>query len=282
MLSSESGKFLRKRLEMDQQTDFVLPVVLTIAGLDASGGAGILADVRTITAFGCYPTAAITAITFQNAAGVSGVIALDSATLFGQVKPILSELPVAAVKMGMLPTHEIVREVVRIIREYQVRCLVVDPVMNSTSGYELMDATAVTELRENLLPLTLLVTPNIPEAERLVGFSIRDEAGMRRAAASIRGLGVRAVLIKGGHLETGSEVFDVLDHDGEITVFRGIRIQGTEFRGTGCILAAGITACLALGNPLEESVRRGRDFVSEAMRTASKVRGRGILFKPSC
>ncbi len=282
MLSSESGKLLRKWLEMDQRTDFVLPVVLTIAGLDPSGGAGILADVRTITAFGCYPTAAITAITFQNAAGVSGVIAQDSATLYGQVKPILTELPVAGIKTGMLPTREIVHEVIRIIREYEVGCLVVDPVMTSTSGYELMDATAVTELRENLLPLTLLVTPNIPEAERLVGFSVQDEAGMRRAATSIRGLGVRAVLIKGGHLETGSEVLDVLDHNGEIMVFRGIRIQGREFRGTGCTLAAAITACLALGNPLEESVRRARDFVFEAMRTAPKIRGRGILFKPSC
>jgi len=264
---------------MDQQTDFDLPVVLSIAGLDPSGGAGTLADVRTILAFGCYPAAVITAITFQNAAGVSGVVAHESDMVRGQLTPVLSELRVAAVKTGMMPTGEIVREVARTVSDYQLRCLVVDPVMTSTSGYELMDAAAVTELRENLLPLAFLVTPNIPEAERLAGFSVQDEAGMRRAAASIRRLGVRAVLIKGGHLETGSGVVDVLDHDGEITVFRGLRVQNAEFRGTGCALAAGISASLALGNPLEESVRRARDFVSEAMRSAFKIRGRGILFK---
>src|SRR5882724_210612 len=265
---------------MDQQTDFDLPVVLSIAGLDPSGGAGTLADVRTILAFGCYPAAVITAITFQNAAGVSGVVAHDSDTVRGQLTPVLSELRVAAVKTGMMPTGEIVREVARTVSHYQLRCLVVDPVMTSTSGYELMDAAAVTELREKLLPLAFLVTPNIPEAERLAGFSVQDEEGMRRAAASIRRLGVRAVLIKGGHLETGSEAVDVLDHDGDITVFRGVRVQNWEFRGTGCALAAGIAACVALGNPLEDSVRRARDYVSEAILAAPKIRGRGILFKP--
>ncbi|HEY6119721.1 MAG TPA: bifunctional hydroxymethylpyrimidine kinase/phosphomethylpyrimidine kinase, partial [Pyrinomonadaceae bacterium] len=253
---------------MDQEGK-TAPVVLTIAGLDPSGGAGILADARTIIAFKCRATAAISAITFQNAAGVKGFVVQSRETLRAQLEPIFSELPVAAVKTGMLPTLEIVREVIRAVREHPVRFLVIDPVKDSTSGYELMDAKAAIELRENLLPLASLVTPNIPEAESLVGFSIRNEMNMRRAAEKIRNGGVKAVLIKGGHLETQNEVIDLLDDGGRITVFRSERVGGGEFRGTGCSLASGIAACLALGESLETAVQSSRDFVLRAMREAN-------------
>ncbi len=263
---------------MDQLRNSAVPVVLSIAGLDPSGGAGVLADARTITAFGCHATAAITAITFQNAAGVKGFIAQTPATLRGQLEPIFSELAIASVKTGMLPTREIVREVIRTVQEHSLRFLVVDPVKTSTSGYELMDENATIELRENLFPLASLVTPNVPEAQSLVGFAIRDETEMRRASEEIRKCGVKAVLIKGGHLENQNEVIDLLDDDGETTVFRSKRIVEGEFRGTGCSLASGIAACLALGQSLKMAVQSSRDFVLEAMQHGA-LNGSQILLR---
>lgn len=229
-------------------------VALTIAGLDPSGGAGILADTQTFAAFNCRPAAVITSITFQNASGVYGAVHQTAETVRAQLMPLL---PVACVKTGMLPTREIVVELARMLRE---QLLVIDPVMRSTSGYELIDEAAITSLQRDLMPLARLVTPNIPEAEKLTGGSIEDEADMRRAAETIRATGVAAVLIKGGHLENESEVVDVLDDRGKITVFRGPRLRGT-FRGTGCRLASAIAACLAHGASLEQSVQRARDFL---------------------
>jgi hydroxymethylpyrimidine/phosphomethylpyrimidine kinase len=255
------------------------PIVMTIAGLDPSGGAGILADARTISAFGCYPVAVVTAITFQNAAGVSGVLAQDPGSVRGQLLPIFNGLTVSAIKTGMMPTREVVREVAQVLREHPTPSLVIDPVMQSTSGYKFMDDDTVAELRGNLLPLATVVTPNVPEAERLVGFSIQDEATMRRAAEAIRRSGVKAVLIKGGHLDSGTEVIDVLDSHGDMSVFRSERVHNGEFRGTGCALASGIASCLAQGHSLEESVRRAREFVREAMQDGVTMGGKGILFK---
>jgi hydroxymethylpyrimidine/phosphomethylpyrimidine kinase len=242
-----------------------VPVVLTIAGLDPSAGAGVLADARTIAAFSCYPTAVITSITFQNSEGVAGSVHQDPATVRGQLLPILEELPIACVKTGMLPTREVVMEVARIITAYEIQFLVVDPVMSSTSGYELMDQLAVDQLRSSLFPLATIITPNLPEAERLAGISIKDEAGMLEAAKTIRSLGVKAVLVKGGHLEKHDEVVDVLDNQGSVSILRGERVKGREFRGTGCALAAGISASLANGNSLEESIHQARDYVMKTM-----------------
>jgi hydroxymethylpyrimidine/phosphomethylpyrimidine kinase len=254
---------------MEQRSKFRVPVVLAIAGLDPSGGAGILADARTIAAFDCYPTAAITSITFQNSSGVYGSLHLDRDTLRGQVLPVLSEFPVASVKTGMLATREIVLEVAQIVREHKPYFLVVDPVMISTSGYALMDQTAVSELKSSLLPLAHLVTPNIPEAEKLVGFPITGEAEMSRAAEAIRRLGAQAVLIKGGHLKSAKAgVIDLLDDQGKVNVFRGEWIEGGEFRGTGCTLASAIASCLVKGVTLKESVRQARDFVASAIRAS--------------
>ncbi len=261
---------------MDQATDSPVPIVLTVAGLDPSGGAGILADASAIASFDCYPIAVITAITFQNAAGVYGFVTHSKEVLRGQLLPLLRELPIACVKTGMLPKREIVLEVARMMREHELACLVVDPVMVSTSGYSLMDEEAVMAMKNELLPLAYLVTPNIPEAEELVGFSIGDETEMRRAAEAIRRTGVRAVLIKGGHLKSPegmatTEVMDLLDNDGQVTVFRGEWLEGVELRGSGCRLASAITACLAKRNPLEESVLRARKYVAEAIRRLQRL-----------
>jgi hydroxymethylpyrimidine kinase/phosphomethylpyrimidine kinase len=251
---------------------------MTIAGLDPSGGAGILADTRTFAAFNCYPVAVVTAITFQNSSGVSGYVAEQPETVAGQLLALFAELPIAAVKTGMLPTREIVREISKVLGERSKAPLVIDPVMSSSSGYELMDALAVTELKDRLLPHATLITPNIPEAQKLVEFSIRDVDDMLRAAEKIRGEGARAVLIKGGHLEQKIPIADVLNDEGRVAVFTGERIASAGFRGTGCTLASAIAACLTQGKPLKQSVERAREFLIERMRSALLLGTKEVLY----
>jgi hydroxymethylpyrimidine kinase/phosphomethylpyrimidine kinase len=250
------------------------PVVLTIAGLDPSGGAGIVADIKTIAAFGCFPAAAITSITFQNTAGVFGAEHQTATTLRAQVEPILHDLDVVAAKTGMLPTADIVAEVARLFTEEDLPAPVVDPVMVSTSGHDLIGDEAFQILKARLLRVARLVTPNIPEASRLAGFSIETGADMRRAAETIITLGVRAVLVKGGHFirtpgqNTGEgEAVDLLlDESGNFTEFREEFINVGEVHGSGCTLSAAIAACLAKGMTLEDSVREAKKFVTEAIR----------------
>lgn len=256
------------------------PVALTIAGLDPSGGAGVIADIRTFTSLGCFSTAAITSLTFQNEARVWGKEHLSPETLRAQVLPIVYEHSVAGAKTGLLPTREIVHEVARLFREANLAAPVVDPVMRSTSGYALIEEGAVETLLEELLPLARIITPNIPEAERLTGLRIVNEEGMRCAAQAIRNLGARAVLVKGGHLPRqeegggrqeagrppiGSEAIDVLDDAGSVTILRSAWIEAGNVRGTGCMLSAAIAACLAKGISLLNSVAEAKRFVNEAI-----------------
>ncbi len=266
------------------------PVVLTIAGFDPSGGAGIIADIRAIVALGCTPVAAVTSITMQNSGSVSGAIHQTAEALRAQILPVVTEFHVAAVKIGMLPTRESVMEVVRLIQEQKIPAPVVDPVLRSTSGYELMEPDAKEVLLSELMPLARLITPNIPEAEGLTGIGIMSEDDMCTAARKLRELGARAVLIKGGHLRLRSEVrgqrsergtsptvregsaqaIDVLDDGGTITVFRGEWIDSPPVRGTGCMLSAAIAACWGLGMELKGSVSAAKRFVTGAIRYAPR------------
>jgi hydroxymethylpyrimidine kinase/phosphomethylpyrimidine kinase len=260
------------------------PIVLTIAGFDPSGGAGIVADIKTFVSFSCQPAAAITSLTFQNSSGVFGAAHESAQSLRAQILPVVEESRIVASKTGMLPTREIVLEVARLIIEVDLPAPVVDPVLRSTSGYELMKADAIEVLMSELLPLARVITPNIPEAEKLTGLVIRDEDGMRAAAGKLQTMGARAVLIKGGHLEQRSEVrdqtsepavprgqaIDVLDDEGRVTVFRSEWIDSPPVRGTGCILSAAIAACLAQGMELQEAVKLARQFVADAIRNAPK------------
>jgi hydroxymethylpyrimidine kinase/phosphomethylpyrimidine kinase len=258
-------------------------VVLTIAGFDPSGGAGTIVDVRTFAAFDCHPTAAITSLTFQNSEDVFGAIHESAESLRAQILPIVQESQIAAIKTGMLPRREIILEVARLIRETNLPAPVVDPVLRSTSGYELMEANAMEVLLTELMPLARVITPNIPEAERLTGLRIEDEEGMRAAAQRLRELGASAVLIKGGHLRRRSEVgaqrseldsnqaIDVLDDEGDVTVFRGDWIDAPPVRGTGCMLSSAIAACLSKGVKLEDSVGLAKQFVTDAIRKASRA-----------
>jgi hydroxymethylpyrimidine kinase/phosphomethylpyrimidine kinase len=244
------------------------PVVLTIAGIDPSGGAGIVADIKTIAAFGCFPAAAITSITFQNAQRVFGAEHQSAATLRAQVEPIVLDAKVAAAKTGMLPTAEIVAEVVRLFREEDLPAPVVDPVMISTSGHDLIGDEAFQILRSELLPLARVVTPNIPEAERLAGFAIRSEADMKRAAEAIKLLGAPAVLVKGGHgLELQADAVDILiDDAGQFTEFRSEYIDVGEVHGTGCTLSAAIAANLAHGLSLIDAIATAKKYLTSALR----------------
>jgi hydroxymethylpyrimidine kinase/phosphomethylpyrimidine kinase len=252
------------------------PVVLTIAGFDPSGGAGIIADVQTILHFGCRPVAAITSLTFQNTEGVFGAIHESAQSVRAQILPVIEESQVAGVKIGMLPTAEIVLEIARMIRAHTLPPPVIDPVMRSSSGFELVEQDAIEALRSQLMPLARLITPNVPEAEALTGITIEDEQGMRSAAEKLREMGARAVLIKGGHLNQKSEVgsqksegrqaIDILEDEGDVTVFRSEWIDTLPVRGTGCMMSSAIASNLARGNSLPESVRVAKQFVADAIR----------------
>ena len=250
------------------------PVVLTIAGLDPSGGAGVVADVKTIAAFACFPAAAITSITFQNAQRVFGAEHQSAANLRAQVEPIVADVKVAAVKTGMLPTAEIVAEVVRLVREGALPAPVVDPVMISTSGHDLIGDEAFQILKSELLPLARLITPNIPEAEHLAGFAIRSEGDMRRAAEVIRSFGASAVLVKGGHrLESlANDALDILlDDVGVLTEFRQDYVDVGEVHGTGCTLSAAIAANLAKDFPLFDAIALAKTYLTDQIRSLRSV-----------
>lgn len=250
---------------------------LTIAGFDPSGGAGVLADTRTFAEFGLQSAAAITSITFQNSTDVFGASHQTREVVRAQVEAILRGNRIGCAKTGMLPTREVVSEVARLFRETELPAPVVDPVLWSSSGHRLMEANALEILVSELIPLARLVTPNISEAEALTATTITSAADMRRAAAAIREMGASAVLIKGGHLDS-DEAIDVLDNNGQVTVFQEQRIRGGELHGSGCILSAAIAAGLGNEMTLEESVGAAKSFVLKAIRKAAAVRNRSSEF----
>jgi hydroxymethylpyrimidine kinase/phosphomethylpyrimidine kinase len=259
------------------------PVCLTIAGLDPSGGAGIIADIKTFTAFGCFATAAVTSLTFQNTTGVFGAVHQAAETMRGQIEPVVQDFPIAAVKTGMLPTGEIIEEVARLVGENHLLNFVVDPVVRSTSGFDLIDDAALRVLIEKLFPPAIVVTPNIAEAERITNLKIETENDRHFAAEKIRELGAKAVLIKGGHflnadcglriadLENRRTARDLLLDDGGFTIFEDEWIETTATHGTGCTLASAIAANLALGKDLKTAISAAKKFVTEAIRTAPRL-----------
>lgn len=260
-------------------------VALTIAGLDPSGGAGIIADVKTFTAFGCFAASAVASITFQNTTGVFGAVHQTAETVRRQVEPIIEDFEIAAVKTGMLPTREIIEETARIVRQYKLKNFVVDPVVRSTSGFDLIDDAALESLIEKLFPLSDVITPNLPEAERITNLKIENETDIKEAAKIMQSFGARNVLIKGGHLFEGERrkgkgesedkrAKDYLFVGDKVYVFEAEFIETNATHGTGCTLAAAIAANLALGENLIEAVDAAKRFVTEAIRTAPDL-GKG-------
>jgi len=240
-----------------------LPVALTIAGSDPSGGAGIQADLKTFHQFGAYGEAVITLLTVQNSVRVSRVEVMPAWLVEEQIAAVIEDIPPAVAKTGALGSAEVVETVARMAADFAFP-LIVDPVMRSTHGRELLPEPAVRVLREMLLPHAALAIPNVPEAEALAGIAIDGIEDMRRAACVIRSMGARAVLIKGGHL--ASDPVDVLFDGVEYRDFPAPRIATPHTHGTGCTYSAAITASLAAGCGLVEAVARARRFIHQAIR----------------
>lgn len=252
-----------------------MQIVLSIAGFDPSGGAGVLADIKTFAAFGSFGVAAITSLTAQNTCGVYGAYHQTAAVVRAQLAPLLADFQIAAVKIGMLPTRATVETVAEIIAQHRLPNVVVDPVLCSSSGYDLIDHAALEALRSCLLPLARLVTPNLAEAARLAGMKVNDLPSMQQAARHIYDLCQRqthdagapcAVLIKGGHLL--HEATDVLNEGGKVQIFRAPKLATRHTHGTGCTLSSALAALLAGGASVPEAVAGAKEYLNAALRSA--------------
>lgn len=250
----------------------MIPRVLTIAGSDPGGGAGIQADLKTFTAFRVYGMSAITAVTVQNTLGFSAVNPLAPRLVAAQADAVLGDIGADAVKIGMLASAATVKVVAGCLKEHGVKRIVLDPVMSSKSGRSVLGAAAVKALKTELLPLTLIVTPNAPEAACLAGIKVEDIAGARRAARMIGGFGPRFVLVKGGHLP-GKVCRDLLFDGSGFTEFCSPRIDTSNTHGTGCTLSAAIAACLALGLEPGAAVREAGLYLAGAIRNSFSLGG---------
>ncbi len=257
---------------MKKMATETVPIALTIAGSDPSGGAGIQADLKTFSAFGIYGATVITALTAQNTLGVTGVLPISLEFIAAQFHSVVSDLDVSAIKTGMLGDAATVDTVSRLLGEVRHIPVVVDPVMVATSGDVLLRADAIDAVRQALIPRAQLITPNIPEASRLLDCpEAQTEDEMRAQAEALMRLGCGAVLVKGGH-GGGADAVDVFFDGREHHVFRRPRVDTQNTHGTGCTLSAAIASGLAAGKPLPDAVEAGKLFVWRALDAASGMR----------
>lgn len=254
-----------------------LPIALTIAGSDSGGGAGIQADLKTFAALGVHGTSAITCITAQNPKRVTGIQTVRAKMVRKQIEAVFAELRPTAVKTGMLLSAEIIRAVADFFAVGQRPPLIADPVMVATSGALLLKRAAIRVLKERLLPLATLVTPNLDEAEILVGRNLRTLDDLRDAAREIHDRFGCAALVKGGHLRTVAEAVDVFFDGSELTVLRARRVRGVPTHGTGCTYSAAIVALLALGHPLPRAVALAKRHVTRAIAHSRKAGRHWVL-----
>jgi hydroxymethylpyrimidine/phosphomethylpyrimidine kinase len=241
-----------------------IPRALTIAGSDSGGGAGIQADLKTFSALGVYGMSAITALTAQNTVGVQSIVELDPAFVSSQIHSVLSDMGADAVKTGMLANADIILQVARDIRHFDLRNVVVDPVMVAKSGDRLLREEAIQAMLQELFPLAEIVTPNLHEASTLTDLEINDPDGMKEAARRLHAFGPRHVVVKGGHL-AGSPM-DLLYDGREFFTFENVRHDTPHTHGTGCTFASAIAAQLARGSALPDAVRAAKTYVTEAIR----------------
>ncbi|MDY0390205.1 MAG: bifunctional hydroxymethylpyrimidine kinase/phosphomethylpyrimidine kinase [Desulfobulbus oligotrophicus] len=251
--------------------------VLTIAGSDSGGGAGIQADLKTFAANGCYGMSVITALTAQNTMGVTAIHAVPLDCVAAQIEAVLSDIGADAVKIGMLFSPDLIRTVAQGLKKFNPPAIVLDPVMVAQSGDTLLQSEAVDALKKELIPLVDLITPNIPEAAVLLDRDLPDNAAIAQAAVELATLGRGDVLIKGGHLENGdSDDCLYLGREQRTVIFPGKRIITRNNHGTGCTLSSAIAAFLAKGKDMEEAVRRAKIYITEAIRAgAGYTIGRG-------
>jgi len=248
-----------------------IPAVLTIAGSDSSGGAGIQADMKTFCSLGVFGTTAITCLTAQNLAKVTSIEQVSPSMVVEQIMAVCEDFPIKAVKTGMLYSAEIIRAVAKAVRNLKLRPLVIDPVLVATSGARLLREDAIKSFCRELLPLAEIVTPNLPEAELLWGRKIKTKEDMCSAALCIsRNYGI-ACVVKGGHLNGDKNICDVLVCKGKQHIFEVARVKISETHGTGCTYSAAIASFLALGDELSDAVRKAQKYVANALATAVKV-----------
>lgn len=247
--------------------------VLTIAGSDTCGGAGIQADLKTFSAQGTYGMSVITAVTVQNTQGVFGCQDITPEIIRGQIDAIYSDILVSAVKIGMVSQIDTIHAIADKLQEYHATNVVVDPVMISKSGFDLMQPEAKDTLIKRLIPLAFVVTPNLPEAEVITGLKINDLPSMELAARAIHQMGAKNVLIKGGHLE--DDATDLLFDGEKIIALHSDRIETKNTHGTGCTLSSAIAANLAKGKSVEEAVRIAKEYITVAIEHALDI-GKGV------
>ncbi len=247
------------------------PIALTIAGSDSGGGAGIQADLKTFSALGAYGCSVITALTAQNTQGVRGILGVDPAFVRAQMDAVFEDIAVCAVKIGMLGTAATIIAVAEGLERWRPPWVVLDPVMVAKGGDRLLEADAVAALRDRLVPLASLVTPNLPEAADLLGLPVADrKESMPDVAEGVRRLGAGAVLLKGGHL-TGDASPDLLMHGGGVQWFEAARVPTRNTHGTGCTLSAAIAAGLARGLPMVRAVTEAKRYIEGAIAAADQL-----------
>lgn len=247
---------------------------LTIAGSDCSGGAGIQADLKTFSAFGVYGASVITSVVAENTSRVSSVYNIPVKEIEAQIDAVFEDIEIDSVKIGMLPTVEIIKAVAAKLKQYKPKFVVFDPIMFATSGDALTENKACSAFIYQLFPLCDLVTPNIVEAEEFLGGYIPDIPNMEEAGRILCEYGAKAVLVKGGELEEEEDSFDVLFDGKEYTTFTAKRIDSPNTHGTGCTLSSAIAANIALGKPLVEAVQSAKDYVTAAIENSYTV-GKG-------
>ncbi len=248
------------------------PIVLTIAGSDSGGGAGIQADIKAMSATGSFACSVITAITSQNTQGVSAIFPIPLDHVSSQLDAVFSDLNVAAVKVGMLADSSIIKVVADKVKQFQPKHLVIDPVMVATSGDLLLEQSAISTLKEELIPLADIITPNLPEGAALTGKPVPEsEADMQDMVEELRALGAKAVLLKGGHLEQNENSNDLMILPTSTTLISAKRFPTKNTHGTGCTLSSAIASYLAQGNDLTQAVELGKRYISEAIAHADQL-----------
>jgi len=248
--------------------------VLIIAGSDSSGGAGIQADIKTVTALGSYAMTAVTAVTSQNTKGVKGIVAIPAKNLQQQATMVLEDIGTDTVKIGMLHNTSVIKCVHKILKKYKLKNVVLDPVMIAKGGAKLVNNNSIKYLKKLLLPLCTIVTPNIPEAEVLTGYSISKKEDMIKAAKKIISMGAKNVLLKGGHLKN-KMIFDILVSKKEIKVFSKRKIKTKNTHGTGCTLSTALATCLSQKINIRKSCKISLAYVDQAITTAPSY-GKGF------
>lgn len=241
-----------------------MKTALTIAGSDSSGGAGIQADIKTITCNGVFAMSAITALTAQNTTGVQGVFEISADFVYKQIESAVTDIPPDAVKIGMVSSPQIIEKIAAAIRDFNLKNIVVDPVMVATSGSSLIKNEAICALQEKLFPAATLITPNIPESEVLSGIKIKNAEDMETAGKIIFEKFDCNVLVKGGH--SLNDANDLLITKGKKLWLNGIRVENPNTHGTGCTLSSAIAANLAKGFDITESVQNAKDYITKALR----------------